>query len=200
MVAMFSSCLFHGHKPGKEPVETDKMALAEPVAATDDYKIRPADTLEINVFQENDLKTSVRVSNEGTIIFPLIGIVRIGGLTTQQAAQALMAKLGRGYLIDPQVSVTVTEYSKRRFTVLGEVQKPGAYDMPDQQDVTLLQALGMAGGYTRIANPSSVVVMRKVEGKDETIRLNAKRMAAGHGKSVFTVLPGDVITVGQTVF
>ncbi|MFT3867085.1 MAG: polysaccharide biosynthesis/export family protein [Nibricoccus sp.] len=194
-------CLFSRHKPAaKETSQEKPLAQPEPTIAVNDYKILSTDVLEIIVFQETDLKTTVRVSNEGTIIFPLIGVVRVGGMTTQQAAQTIRDRLGRGYLVDPQVSVTITEFSKRRFTVLGEVQKPGSYDMPDQREVTLLEAIGMAGGYTRIANPTNVVVMRKTNGDDQTIRLNARRMASGHKDSAFQVLPGDVITVAQSVF
>jgi polysaccharide export outer membrane protein len=165
-----------------------------------DYNILPADILEITVFQEPDLKSTLRVSNEGTISFPLIGMVQIGGLTPQAAAQALRDRLAKGYLINPQVSVTVMEFSKRRFTVLGEVQKPGSYDMPDQQSVTVLQAIGMAGGYTRIANPSKVTLMRKAGGKSQTYALNARKMASGNVESAFIVQPGDVITVAESRF
>lgn len=165
-----------------------------------DYRILPADTLDITVFQESDLKSTLRVSNEGTIAFPLIGVVRVGGLSPQEAAQAIRDKLGQGYLINPQVSVTVQEFSKRRFTVLGEVQKPGAYDMPDQQEITVLQAIGMAGGYTRIANPSRVTLMRRNDDREQTFNLNAKKMAAGSGESTFAVRPGDVITVAESRF
>jgi polysaccharide export outer membrane protein len=168
--------------------------------AIEDYRISPADVLEINVFQEPDLKSILRVSNEGTVVFPLIGVVPVGGMTPQEAAHALQARLAQGYLLNPQVSVIVQEYSKRTFTVLGEVQKPGSYDMPDQQDVNVLQAIGIAGGYTRIANPSKVILMRRVDGKQKTFGLNAKRMADGHTESVIKVLPGDVITVSESMF
>lgn len=195
------ACSFLSHKPEANKMEVEKRApQPEPTIAVNDYKILSTDVLEIIVFQEADLKTTVRVSNEGTIIFPLIGVVRVGGMTSQQAAQTIKDRLSRGYLIDPQVSVTITEFSKRRFTVLGEVQKPGSFDMPDQREVTLLEAIGMAGGYTRIANPSNVLVMRKNNGEDQTIRLNARRMASGHKDSDFLVLPGDVITVAQSMF
>jgi polysaccharide export outer membrane protein len=102
--------------------------------------------------------------------------------------------------VNPQVTVTVMEFSKRRFTVLGEVQKPGSYDLPDQQDITVLQAIGMAGGYTRIANPGKVTLMRRVNGQQKTFELNAKKMASGSAESAFTVVPGDVITVAQSLF
>jgi polysaccharide export outer membrane protein len=172
----------------------------KPAQVSRDYNILPADILEITVFQEPDLKSTLRVSNEGTISFPLIGMVQIGGLTPQAAAQALRDRLAKGYLINPQVSVTVMEFSKRRFTVLGEVQKPGSYDMPDQQSVTVLQAIGMAGGYTRIANPSKVTLMRKAGGKSQTYALNARKMASGNVESAFIVQPGDVITVAESRF
>ncbi len=166
----------------------------------DDYRIRPADILDIAVFQEEDLKSSLRVSNEGTIAFPLIGSVAVGGLTPQQAGRTIRDRLSKGYLTNPQVSVTVTSFSKRRFTVLGEVQKPGSYDMPDQVEVTVLQAIGMAGGYTRIANPGKVTLMRNQDGNQQTFALNAKRMASGSAESEFMVRPGDVITVAESRF
>ncbi|HVU34122.1 MAG TPA: polysaccharide biosynthesis/export family protein [Opitutaceae bacterium] len=175
-------------------------AAVQPAATTSDYRILPADILQIDVFQEPDLKSTLRVSNVGTIAFPLIGVVPVGGLSPQQAAQAICNRLAQGYLVKPQVSVTVMEFSKRRFTVLGEVQKPGAYDMPDQQQITVLQAIGMAGGYTRIANPSRVTLMRRIAGQEQTYSLNAKKMARGSSESGFTVKPGDVITVAESRF
>jgi protein involved in polysaccharide export with SLBB domain len=180
-------------------------ALGEPTApvapASEDYRIAPADVLEINVFQENDLKSILRVSNQGTIVFPLIGMVSVKDRTTQEAAREIRNRLAPGYLVNPQVSVTVLEFSKRRFTVLGEVQKPGSYDMPDdEQQLSLLQAIGMAGGYTRIANPSKVTLMRNEGDKPQTFQLNARRIASGSTESALMILPGDVITVSESRF
>jgi polysaccharide export outer membrane protein len=185
------------HAAGKRDVEPKDI---KPAQVSRDYVILPADILEISVFQEPDLKGTLRVSNEGTITFPLIGVVPVGGLTAQGVAMALRDRLAKGYLINPQVTVTVMEFSKRRFTVLGEVQKPGSYDMPDQQTVTVLQAIGMAGGYTRIANPSRVTLMRKTGGTSQTFALNARDMARGNTESAFLVQPGDVITVAESRF
>jgi polysaccharide export outer membrane protein len=182
------------------PAPRGAAAASAAPAVSRDYRILPADVLEITVFQEDDLKSTLRVTNEGTIAFPLIGVVNVGGLTPQQASQAIRDRLAQGYLVNPQVTVTVMEFSKRRFTVLGEVQKPGSYDLPDQQDITVLQAIGMAGGYTRIANPGKVTLMRRVNGQQRTFELNAKKMASGSAESAFTVVPGDVITVAQSLF
>jgi polysaccharide export outer membrane protein len=178
--------LFRSSHPPDPAADTGTTAPAIKLVASDDYRISPADVLEINVFQETDLKTILRVSTEGTIVFPLIGIVPVGGMTPQEAAHALQARLAQGYLTNPQVSVIVQEFSKRSFTVLGEVN--------------VLQAIGIAGGYTRIANPSKVILMRRIDGKQKTFQLNAKRMASGHTESEIKVLPGDVITVSESMF
>lgn len=197
--ALLCQCFAANASNAAKARDVDSKAV-KPAQVSRDYNILPADILEITVFQEPDLKSTLRVSNEGTIAFPLIGIVQVGGLTPQGAAQALRDRLAKGYLVNPQVSVTVMEFSKRRFTVLGEVQKPGSYDFPDQQTVTVLQAIGMAGGYTRIANASRVTLMRKQGGTSQTFALNAKQMAAGNTESAFVVQPGDVITVAESRF
>jgi polysaccharide export outer membrane protein len=108
--------------------------------------------------------------------------------------------LAKDYLVNPQVSVSISEYDKRRFTVLGQVQKPGTYDMPDREAVTLLQAIGLAGGYTRIADPAKVTVKRRTEDRESVLRVDAKSMANGRSAGAFDVLPGDVITVGESIF
>jgi protein involved in polysaccharide export with SLBB domain len=172
----------------------------KPATTNLNYQISPADILQITVFQEEDLKSLLRVSNDGAITFPLIGVVPVKGLSAPEAAQAIATRLAKGYLLNPQVTVTVMEFSKRRFTVLGSVQKPGSYDMPDQEDTTLLQAIGIAGGYTRIADARKVTLMRKTSGKPEVFHINAKKMAAGTGEPMFNILPGDVITVPESMF
>ena len=158
------------------------------------------DIVEISVFQEPDLLTKTRVSQSGSITFPLIGEVKIGGLTPEAAAQSIRTQLAKDYIINPQVTVTVTEYSKRRFTVLGQVQKPGAYEMPDREAVSLLQAIGTAGGYTRIADAGDIRVKRTEAGRDVIYKLNAKNIANGKDPNGFVVLSGDIITIGESIF
>lgn len=164
------------------------------------YLLAANDLVKLTVFQESDLETVVRISKDGTVTFPLIGSVKIGGQTPQDAARLVRDLLAKDYLVNPQVNLTVMEYSKRRFIVLGQVQRPGAYDMPDRDSVRLLQAIGMAGGYTRIADPGKITLKRTKNGRETVIKLNAKRMASGDANSEFEVLAGDVITVGESLF
>jgi protein involved in polysaccharide export with SLBB domain len=162
------------------------------------YILAPNDLVDIKVFQEDDLESKLRISRDGTITFPLIGQVRIGGRTPQQAARIIRDALARGYIINPQVTVNVLSFTKYRVTVLGQVQKPGSYDFPDREKLGLLEAIGLAGGYTRGANPSRVLVKR-VDGQERVFRVNAKAMASGRTPT-FEVIPGDVITVSESRF
>ena len=164
------------------------------------YILAPNDLVEIRVFQEDDLQSKLRISKDGTITFPLVGPVRIGGKTPQDAARTIRDALAKGYLINPQVTVNVLSYTKYRVTVLGQVQKPGTYDFPDREKMSLLEAIGLAGGYTRGANPSKVIVKRIVSGEETVYQLDAKRMASQGATRAFEVLSGDVITVSESIF
>ena len=113
----------------------------------------------MKVFREEDMDSTARVSRDGTVALPLIGIVPWAARRrTKPARRAHL--LDRDYIVNPQVTVTVMEFTRLTFTILGQVQKPGSYKIPSQGVFTLLQAIGRGGGYTRIANPGSVTVKR----------------------------------------
>jgi len=162
--------------------------------------IRPGDLVEVKVFREEDMSGKVRVSALGDVNLPLIGLVRVGGQSPESASDAIKAKLADGYLVQPEVMVTVSEYAKLLYTVLGQVQKPGSYEIPATGNVTLLQAVGVAGGYTRIANPGKVILKRTIGGRERIIEINAKRLGKEAGGAPVLVLPGDVITVSESMF
>lgn len=164
------------------------------------YLLAVNDLVDIKVFQEDDLQSTQRISKDGSIMFPYVGTVKIAGKSPQQAARLIQEGLAKSALVDPQVVVTVREYNKRRFTVLGEVQRPGAYDMPDRESVNLLEAIGMAGGYTRIAQPAKVTLKRVLNGKETIFKLNAKRMAKDASSGTFELRHGDVVTVAERWF
>lgn len=165
-----------------------------------DYLLAPDDLLDFRVFQEPELDAVVRVSGDGVGIFPLVGAVSVGGKSIAQAIDSIQAAYRDGYLKNPQVSLTVRAYAKKLFTILGQVQKPGSYDMQGNNSITLLQAIGMAGGYTKIADPGNVTVKRKEDGGERVLKFNAKRMARGDDNTGFTIKSGDVISVGESLF
>ncbi len=170
------------------------------VSAPAGYVLTPNDQIAVEVFGEDDLRTNGRLNGEGNLSLPLLGSVRLAGLTLTQAASRLTELYGRDYLVSPKVNVTLVGYAKRRFTVLGQVNRPGSYEMPEGSPggIDLLEAVALAGGYTRIAAPERISVRREGNSGDQVLRVNAKRVAKG--SSGFRVLPGDTITVGESIF
>jgi polysaccharide export outer membrane protein len=116
-----------------------------------DYKIGPEDLIEISVFEEEKLNKTVRVSSQGNISLPLLGILRVRGLTGEELEKEIRELLAEKYLQDPHVSVFIKEYRSQRITVMGAVDKPGPYDVTGQK--TILAVLGMAGGLKQDAGP-----------------------------------------------
>lgn len=168
--------------------------------ASQNYALQPNDLVEILVFQEEDMHWKLRVSKDGSLNLPLIGTVGTSRKTADDLAAAIREKLADGYLANPQVTVTVLAYAKRRFTILGQVTRPGSYDMPDNAGVSLVQAIGMAGGFTGKAAPRRVLVKRTAGGQEVVQKLDAERMARDKDAPGFEVLPGDTITVTESIF
>jgi polysaccharide export outer membrane protein len=164
------------------------------------YRLAANDLVYIKVFEEDDLNSTLRITEDGAIIFPLLGVVKVGGQTVQAATRTIRDLLDARYLVNPQVSLTVLGYANRNITVLGQVQHPGAFSLKDQGSIDLLRAIGLAGGFTRMASPSRVTVKRTVEGREVVCVLDAKRMAADSNAGPFIVLPGDTITVAERIF
>jgi polysaccharide export outer membrane protein len=163
------------------------------------YRLSPNDVVRVKVFQEDDLTTEMRLAKDGTATFPLLGVINLGGQTVDEAAATIRDLLGKDYLVNPQVTLTVAEYAKRRFMVLGQVQKPGSYDIPSEESVTLLQAIAMAGGFTRLAVQSKVTIIRTAGGK-RTLSVDVKSNANDPGVKPFEILPDDSIIVAERVF
>jgi protein involved in polysaccharide export with SLBB domain len=167
------------------------------VSAPTGYVLSANDQVAVEVFGEDDLRTTGRLNSEGNLSLPLLGSVHFGGLTLTQAAVRLTELYGRDYLVNPRVNVTLVGYAKRRFTVLGQVNHPGSFEMPESSPggIDLLEAIAIAGGYTRIAAPERISVRRN----DKLIKVDAKRLAKGSGGG-FRVESGDTITVGESIF
>jgi polysaccharide export outer membrane protein len=164
------------------------------------YKLTANDLIHVKVFGEEELECSARIARDGTVPFPLLGSMSVGGKTVLEATAAIQSAL-RTYLLTPQVAVRILEYNKRRFTVLGQVNRPGTFDMPDDSPLTLLEAVGMAGGYSRLANPSKVTIRRSGPGgAEEIFKVDAKRMAKTKAGPPFLLQPGDTVVVAESLF
>lgn len=171
-----------------------------PEGADNNALIRPNDMLDIRVYDEAEMNTVVRVADDGTIAFPLIGKVDVAGVGVQEAGRKIQQRLEQGYLQRAQVNVVIVEYSRRLFTILGQVQRAGTYRFPDREKLNLLQAIGIAGGYAPAANMARVSIKRQIHGKEVVLRFNAKKMARDEKFPAVEVMPGDMITVEERLF
>ncbi|MGV3660583.1 MAG: polysaccharide biosynthesis/export family protein [Prosthecobacter sp.] len=170
------------------------------LATSSDYQIREGDMVQVSVFNEPELAAGGRVRNDGSIQCPLIGSMRIIGLTQTSAARLIEEAYRKDYLVNPEVNLFVSQFSTRRITVLGQVQRPGSHDLPAEKNLTILQVLGLAGGTTRIANLKKVMVKRVVGGREQIIKVDVHSMASGARTMMFYVNEDDVITVPESFF
>lgn len=172
-------------------------ASSQTASASGDYILASADAVEMTVFHQPDLTTQAKIANDGSVQFPLIGELKIGGLTLRDARELIRKRYNADYLVEPQVYLNVLAYAQRKFTILGQVTTPGTYTIPGGEHLGLMEAVGMAGGFTRIADRSAVEIRRSEHGTEKTIKVNTKKLTTQDGKK-FELMPGDVVTVGET--
>src|SRR5689334_3451813 len=162
-----------------------------------DRKIAPLDILNIDVVGEKDLSKELRVSSSGTVTFPFLGSIEVKGKTPAEVEDMLREKLGKDYLVDPQVIVTVKEYRTRSVSVIGQVNKPGVIVLPAEQKMDVLEAIAQAGDLTKSANKNRIEVSRKGETRKFTLDELKKE---SDPKKKFWLEPGDVIYVHESFF
>ena len=165
-------------------------ALAQ-AQQTDDlmsrYRLASGDVISIHVLGEDDLKREkVRLTDAGTIQFPVLGELQIRGLTIGEIEQLVTNGLKGGYLVNPKVTVTIEEY--RPFFINGEVNRPGGY--PFVPGLTVLKAITIAGGYKDRAAKDKMFIVR--DGRSDKQREKVDVNTA--------VFPGDIVTVEESFF
>lgn len=196
-LAVVVALAFGGCKTPKsgagETIDT-KDANDRPVPSS---ALGPGDMLEVRVFQETELSGVWRVSSEGMIDFPLCGRVMMQGKTSSQAADALTACLQNGYLKHPSVSVLIREYNSKKVFIFGEVSKPGTF--PYEDNMTIIQAVLLAGGFTKSASKNNTNITRILDGQEKKVKVAVQDIAEGREKN-FVLQPGDIIFVPESLF
>ena len=160
------------------------------------YRIRIGDVVQVDVFQEPAMTTRQRVQGDGTIAVSLLGRVDVLGDTTESASKKIAATLDAKQIVNPQVNVTVLAYAPQRFTVMGQIKTAGMYVIPPEENLSLPEAIAMAGGPTIIGNLKKVFISRKHGNEITRTRMNALAPDA----QFFLIQEGDVIFVSETVF
>lgn len=161
-----------------------------------DYVIGPDDILKINVYREEELDRVVKVSSNGYITFPLVGEVKAGGHTALELQQGLNEKL-KEYLKQPCVTVFVERYGS--VGIIGQVARPGSY--PLDEAMTVLKAISLAGGFTPIAAPNGVKILRRENGEEKVIEVKVGDITQdGDMSKDIPLKRGDTIVVPESFF
>ena len=164
-------------------------------SATDDpnYIIGAQDVLDVSVWKEPELSREIPVRPDGKISLPLLNDVMAAGLTPEELAAQLTTSLNK-YMTNPQVTVIVTQINSKRIYILGEVARAGSYML--LPEMTVLQALSNAGGFTPYANLKNIYVLRQENGKQTKLFFNYKDVINGKSTAQNVLLKtGDTIVV-----
>lgn len=202
-VLFASQALCREASPAKE--EISQPSASEKEEKKNEPRIGAGDRILVKIFPEDEFVKGgeTQVSSDGEIALSLLGKIKVEGITTGEAEKKIGEILGRDYLVSPVVVVEFVkrniEEEKNSVSVLGQVQKPGSYDIPPDQKLTLLKVISMAGGFTDIANPKRIKVVRKEGGKTHVIRANAESVISGKSPDI-ELQSGDVINVAESFF
>ncbi|WP_200254162.1 polysaccharide biosynthesis/export family protein [Thiococcus pfennigii] len=160
------------------------------------YRIGAFDLIQVDVFQADDLSSKYRVNESGLIVMPLIGPVKVGSLTPQEAQGVIAEALGRDYLQNPQVTVFVEEYASSNITVAGAVERPGVYPLTAR--TSLLQAIALSEGANDIANENQVILFREQEdGSTRAYVVSLKEIEKGEVRDP-QLVAGDRVVVPES--
>jgi len=206
-----------------QDLQNQLMAQASQAALVNykDYQVGPEDQLDIIVYGQDALNRSLRVNGQGEIIMPLVGVVKVAGLTAQEIERRLMELYDAHFLVNPQITVAVKEFRHQRVAVIGAVNKPGSYEIIGPR--TLMEVLAMAGGFSNLGQPTGgggaqagdvVAVTRHQNAPDlatkamkggavqpfapktETVVIDLRRLMSGQEPHLnLTVLNGDIVYV-----
>lgn len=183
------------------------LGTASCLAAGSDYLVGAGDVLKVTVYDHPDLSSIVRVSNDGTINFPLVGTLQIEGISVSQAGERVAGALADGYIVNPQVAVFVEEFRSRKVIVMGQVKNPGLYEL--RGPTSLLELISQAGGLNPDAGEMVHITRRPgtVAGQEQLLKVDLKTLTQGgdiandvailDGDSIFVTLAGTVYVTGE---
>lgn len=201
LIAAFSIAAW-AQKPADAPKQMASAAVPAPGSAVnasadktrDQYVIGNDDILAINVWKEPDITRSLPVRSDGKISLPLIGEVQASGNTPTQLEQEITSRL-KNFIAEPDVTVIVQQVNSQKFSVLGQVNKPGSYPLANSS--TVLDAIAIAGGFRDFAKKNSIYVLRENgHGSYTRIAFNYKEVMKGDGRAQnLRLAPHDTVVI-----
>lgn len=180
--------------PAPAPAGRPAAALpADAVTPPPDYVIGPDDVIGVVVWREQDLSADVKVRPDGKVSLPLLNDLQASGLTPEEFRKVVTEAAAK-FVADPAVTIIVKQINSRMVFVMGEVGKPGTYQLT--APYTVLQMLALAGGPTAFAKKDEIGVVRTIAGKTTRHRFNYEEVVRGRKMEQNLLLrPGDTIIV-----
>lgn len=172
------------------------------------YPLQPFDSISVSIYNQPDLSASQRISDIGTIALPLVGEIKIAGLTTSEAQKTIAsAYIDQEYLVNPIVTVTIQSFTPQTVTVLGELGGGGQVQFPDGvQELPIQEVVAKAGDFSGIAKSTQVRVERKITGEEKPkifivdVKTIIESTKDGEAVDTFMIRPGDIIFVPRRAF
>ncbi len=183
--------------------ETQTQESTTDRAGNQDYVLQPQDVLKVFVFQHDDLNKqteAVSISQEYSVSLPLVGTLNLRGKTVRQAEALIREAYDRDYLVKPQVSVIVVKYADRSVNVIGNVTTAGRVQFPQERGLSIIEAIALAGGQTRLADLKKVKLTRKKENGDTEVQeIDVDALMKKGGRDAFPLQKDDVVFVPERI-
>lgn len=163
-----------------------------------DSTLGPGDSFEVSVYGQADLSGKHQIASDGTINFPLVGPIPVGGKDPGEIAAAIRTALNEKQILrDPHVSVFLLGQTSKQVSVMGAVSKPGTYPMTT--GMTVIEAIGAAGGLTPLSSGDSTILTRRIDGQLKRFKIPIEAISEGQVED-FTLQSGDIIFVPERLF
>lgn len=172
-------------------------------AAARDYVLQPQDVIRVQVFQEDEINRqtdALSISQDYTVTLPLIGTISLKGKTVRQAERMIRDLYNRDYIVNPQVTLTVVQYAQRFVNVIGSVTNQGRIKFPHERGLSIIDAISLAGGQTRLADMRHVKLTRQEpDGESRTVVVDVDAMMKSGGQDPVMLKPGDIVYVPERI-
>lgn len=165
-------------------------------AAPEGYTLKADDTISLEVYEEPELATTTKVLKSGEVAFPLIGTVRIGGMSIKGATERIRELYNKDYLVEPKLTLTVVNYAPEFVDVLGAVETPGRVSLPATGDLDLASLLATVGGCTEEADRNAITLVRS----SGTVTRYQESTLSATGANRVIVGGGDRVIVGKSAY
>jgi len=170
----------------------DIKVLASTTPPESEYRMGTEDVIEVFVWKEPELSTTVTIRPDGRISLPLASELEASGKTAAELQAEITVRLSK-YVVQPVVNVMVKQVNSLKISVLGEVRRPDVYRIKNR--VTVLDAIAMAGGFTDLARPNKVIVLRNTATGPQRIRINIKQLVDDDSIAPFFLQTLDTVYV-----